>query len=361
MQRSFPCYPRSFTILIVTLLFTSINAMQSRSYSECRAILLSPKQLHSWFLCSYWHSWHRPNRLSSRFTSLHLSSDFVRFRCFSLHSIIPTWRRWSVCGWIVPIDTDDVFLWSAMLFGSMSLSSMVGDGWTAMCQAMFLTWIMRDHYDSLDIEQIFVHLFCFVVLSLSSMSFVSSNSTRFPSCSIDLRQAFRPLQTRDELERLKRYSSSQKHLAQHLIKTQRLITSAFLRRTTRYHPEMFGLKPVRSDPRRSKILAQRNSSTASIFAPDERKPISLPILTFQSCSQLIAEGHGIVQLKHSSSQVNRTLSERSQQWNESIFNEEISLSNSRPKRFNRTAFLRRNASKLSTTYSFTTLTRDQFV
>ena len=178
----------------------------------------------------------------------------------------------------------------------------------------------------------------------------SSKEKRLPACTADLRRSLRP---REDLERLKRYALSQKHLLLHLIKTQRSITSEYFRQSTRSHYQLNGMFPRHPEEDRSppkEVPVQRSFSRASISVSVERKPISVPVIKFRSCSQLIAEGHGIVRLKHSTIPV----SERSQQWNESIFHEEISLSRSRPRRFRRTALVRQTPSKVSATYSFAT-------
>jgi len=185
-----------------------------------------------------------------------------------------------------------------------------------------------------------------------------------PYCTNDLRHYLKPLSTTNELFRLKQYFSYQKNLSINLINYQRLLISKYNHQTIRYNHKLyidknlfenFGLSPIRSnlnvfiinEKRFNRILNssniqqininkyQRNSpltfkiSFSSIDHTETQiKNINTTIIKLNTCSTLIATGHGIS--TSMSSSINNDL----EQWNHGLIHEDISLSKKCKKIFN---------------------------
>jgi len=164
-----------------------------------------------------------------------------------------------------------------------------------------------------------------------------------PYCTNDLRHYLKPLSTTNELFRLKQYFYYQKDLAIRLINYQRLLTSKYNRRQSiRYnHKKLFKnfrLSSIRSNSNEKRFNRISNSSTisksrlesqTSLISINRTKNSNTTIIKLNTCSTLIATGHGI------SKSMSSVIYNDNEQSNHGILDEDISLSKICKKIFNR--------------------------
>jgi hypothetical protein len=170
-----------------------------------------------------------------------------------------------------------------------------------------------------------------------------------PYCTNDLRHYLKPLSTTNELFRLKQYFFYQKNLAINLINYQRLLTSKYNHKLyiDKNLFENFRLSSIRSNinvfiinkKRFNRILNSSNTQQININKQQRNSPltfktsvssidhtetqiknINTTIIKLNTCSTLIATGHGIAM--NMFSLINNDL----EQWNHGLIHEDISLS-----------------------------------
>lgn len=121
-------------------------------------------------------------------------------------------------------------------------------------------------------------------------------------CTNNIRYYLKPLPTTNELIRLKQYFYYQKNLAQHLIKSHRLLT-------------------IKYEQKLSSIPSELPNQISNIHQDNTDKPqMKTIVIKIDKCSTLIATGHGIA--KSSSS----LMMNSSKQLNCGIIEDDISLS-----------------------------------
>jgi hypothetical protein len=209
------------------------------------------------------------------------------------------------------------------------------------------------------------------------------NLSHIPYCTNDIRHYLKSLPTTNEFVRLKQYFSYQKHFTIRLINYQRLLISEYNRQGIRYNNrlyldkktfENYGLSPLRLNPnvliinekRFNRVLnslhIHQNSlqdiQKHSIHIPLESKEsidsidnieshTDTTIIKLNTCSKLIATGHGITKIISSLDKKN------SEELNHRTIDEDISLSKT-CKRIPSRSLLRRQINpKSSNIYLFT--------
>jgi hypothetical protein len=173
-----------------------------------------------------------------------------------------------------------------------------------------------------------------------------------PYCTKDLRHFLKPLPTTDELLRLKQYFHYQKNLARRLINYQRSLTTKYIRRDIRFNVDNCQIPKTLPDIHhinKRQILDSKTSVTSIDNTKPESpiKKIDTIIIKLNTCSTLIATGHGIATIKPS------PITTDIEQLNSGTIDEDISLSKTYTKVFNRHLLRRQINPKLSNIYSFT--------
>ncbi|CAF2525958.1 unnamed protein product [Rotaria sp. Silwood2] len=205
------------------------------------------------------------------------------------------------------------------------------------------------------------------------------DSLNIPYCTKDFHPYFTSLLTPDEIFYLKQYFYYQKNLAVHLMKYQRLLLSKYNRQGIRFNYKLyidkktfenFGFSPIRSKPnlfimnekqfnrilnsldiRRNHLQSIKPHKIQSQLKPDlplilihniesHIKNIDTKIIKLNTCSTLIANGHGI------SKTISSSTNNDKKQLNHHTIYEDISLSKACQNILNRSLFRRLNNPKL---------------
>jgi len=135
-----------------------------------------------------------------------------------------------------------------------------------------------------------------------------------PYCTNDLRHYLKPLPTTNELFRLKQYFYYQKNLAMRLINYQRLLTSNYNHKLFNIHPNTINKRQINSP-----LESQTPVSSIDHTQPPIRN-IDTPIIKLNTCSTLIATGHGIAK------RISSLMDTDTEQLNHGAIDEDISLS-----------------------------------